>query len=719
VLGVPRRTFFRRVKEAIERAPHLVRGENEGRLVHLELLGPEALERWQALQRANDRVDGSAVVERLARFGDPELERAYLAEAERRAGILDSYSAIEPKMNCRGEPTRLVRDLLASWPATDPRVVADRPSWAKPISFRTLRLFHSRWKTRGIDALLPAQWAVQRGVEYTDDVAAVVRRLRLIDFPHLNTSQLYRRAVKLLGADAIGSLSTFKRRLKELCPADLQVLARQGLKTYRSKIAPYVPRDWATGIDVGEILIADHHQLDILAINADRKGALDRPWLTTFLDGRTRAPMGSFIGWYPNAEAVKRAFLDAIEPKAEPQFAHLYGIPKALYADNGKDFRAEHLEGLKGIFTELGIHVIHAIPFNAKAKIVERFHSTICEGWAKAQQSYWGSSAETRPERTRELAARYELALKEGRRDPSLPFMTLDEVRASYRAWLLEYLETPSAALTDAATGRVFTPAAIAAERREPPRVLPRSLYDAVALRATEATVDRGSVKLRHHELRTTLMYSAEELFGHHAEKVWVRWDPRDLNSVLITSMKPGVGVICRAELVTRSVQRADGTVDAPGVKRLAFARKRERELLEMQRRLARFQQEFDPHEAAKILLGPEPPQPAPPTAPLPAGGEAVTAMLPGPAALAREIRRRPPKRAVEHPSTVRPLDAPAVDADVEYVAELLGPRPELSPEAAIDPEMRAYDLQRQADWDAEAARVLANRKAQGRSAAK
>jgi transposase InsO family protein len=720
-IGISRTSFYERFSAEVAKSRlWLVRDEGRGRrFVHRDALSNDERRAWQRLladrlKAEARRVElgskyseqGAEILERLSAIGDVTAEAHYECEAQRRLELLLEYEALSPKY-IKGAPNPRAVEITQEWRCKDPVIIRDRKSWAKPISLRTLENYRVRYREVGFAALLPPRWSApkpgdRRVLEYPPDVADAIRKLRLVAFPNLGEEQLYKKARERLG-DVIGSVSTFRRRLRALVPRDLDVFARKGERTYAATVQTYVPRS-TEELDVCELLVGDHHQFDVEVINPERNGALDRPWLTAFVDMKTRAFVGWHISFQPNARAIKYAFRRAIEPKPHDAYAMLCGIPASVYIDNGKDFRAGALEGVEGMFTLCGVKVIHAIPFNAKAKTaVERQFGTVVELFSRAQPAYCGRSTDERTERYRAAASRYNALLKKGRRDPSLPFPTLEQFRASFEMWLLEYLERPHEGLADEATGRVFSPAAIAAERRLPPRLPTSDQLAALTFEATTRVVQKGYVQ------RDGVLYTADELYAYEGVQVTVRFDPLDLREVLVFDRAK---FVCRAAMANRSQQRADGTLDQAALDYRRRFESRKKKLRDEYARLRLSEGAGTVDEAAAMLLGPEPARLSAPSSPEVAPPpEAVTALLPVAASIARAMetpRAEPPANDTGE-STVRLME----ESDEAYVVERLSHRPEMPPEAHfLDEGSLAFYRQRQAEWDAAAARLIAERNA-------
>ena len=80
-------------------------------------------------------------------------------------------------------------------------------------------------------------------------------------------------------------------------------------------------------------------------------------------------------------------------------------IPDYVYQDNGRAFKSRFFNGDKnfnelgftGIYEKLGIKPVYATPYNAKAKVIERFFLEFQESFEKLMPSYIGTSIEHKP----------------------------------------------------------------------------------------------------------------------------------------------------------------------------------------------------------------------------------------------------------------------------------------------------------------------------------
>src|SRR5574344_1826081 len=102
---------------------------------------------------------------------------------------------------------------------------------------------------------------------------------------------------------------------------DKWILARDGEKALSDKVEPYIKRD-ASLLEVGDILVADGHKLAFNVINP-------------FTGKPTRATLvGYEIMLEENTQCIASALRNAI--------INLDMIPKIVYQDNGRAFRAKY-----------------------------------------------------------------------------------------------------------------------------------------------------------------------------------------------------------------------------------------------------------------------------------------------------------------------------------------------------------------------------------------
>ena len=158
---------------------------------------------------------------------------------------------------------------------------------------------------------------------------------------------------------------------------DQFVFWRQGKKAWNDECVISIMRDWNL-VDAGDIVIADGKVLNFETINPDT-GKPCRMTLLLFYDGRSRSPLGWEIMATENTQCISVAFRRTC--------IMLGKIPRVVYLDNGRAFRARFFKGSPdfeqagfcGLYRDLGCEVIHAWEYHGQAKPIERFFETMHE----------------------------------------------------------------------------------------------------------------------------------------------------------------------------------------------------------------------------------------------------------------------------------------------------------------------------------------------------
>lgn len=172
------------------------------------------------------------------------------------------------------------------------------------------------------------------------------------------------------------------------------VLRREGMKAYHDKVEPYIERD-ISKIEVGDILVADGHVLNFQVINPFT-GRPTRATLVGFLDWKSTALVGYEIMMTESTQCIASALRNSI--------INLGMIPKVVYQDNGKAFKSRFFQNtdfeedlFNGVYANLNIHSVFAKPYNARAKVIERFFREFQEEFEKGMPSYIGTCIEDKP----------------------------------------------------------------------------------------------------------------------------------------------------------------------------------------------------------------------------------------------------------------------------------------------------------------------------------
>lgn len=319
---------------------------------------------------------------------------------------------------------------------------------------------------------------------------------------------------------------------------DKWVLARDGEKALSDKVEPYIKRD-ASLLDVGDILVADGHKLAFQVINPFT-GKPCRATLVGFLDWKSTALVGYEIMLEENTQCIASALRNAI--------INLDMIPKIVYQDNGRAFRAKYFTddkgfgelGFYGLYAKLGIETVFARPYNARAKVIERFFKEFQEGFEKLMPSYVGSSISNKPA--------YLKRNEKIHRNLHQEFIpTIEETIKMIDMWLKFKNSQPC---TNAPN---MTIAEVLESRKK--QNIDKSLLDDLMLATEMKTIQRNGIRFLNCD------YFDERLYGLRG-KVLVKYNLFDLTSVKIFT--PKGEYLCTAERVTETHPMAKllGTVE-------------------------------------------------------------------------------------------------------------------------------------------------------------
>lgn len=270
------------------------------------------------------------------------------------------------------------------------------------ISIGTLR----RWiqvyrKHENADCLIPKYKSTRQG-EYNTILDSEMKNILLTLLLHPSQYKIGK-AIKLTkgilekrGYEYLPCDLTFKRYAENFRKNNYAewVLRREGMKAYHDKVEPYIERD-ISKIEVGDIIIADGHVLNFQVINPFT-GKPTRATLVGFLDWKSTALVGYEIMMTESTQCIASALRNSI--------LNLGMIPKVVYQDNGRAFKSRFFQNnnfdeniFNGVYANLNIHSIFAKPYNARAKVIERFFLEFQEELEKGMPSYIGTSIENKP----------------------------------------------------------------------------------------------------------------------------------------------------------------------------------------------------------------------------------------------------------------------------------------------------------------------------------
>ena len=319
---------------------------------------------------------------------------------------------------------------------------------------------------------------------------------------------------------------------------DKWVLARDGEKVLSDKVEPYIKRD-ASLLDVGDILVADGHKLAFQVINPFT-GKPCRATLVGFLDWKSTALVGYEIMLEENTQCIASALRNAI--------INLDMIPKIVYQDNGRAFRAKYFTddkgfgelGFYGLYAKLGIETVFARPYNARSKVIERFFKEFQEGFEKLMPSYVGSSIINKP-----AYLKRNEKFHSNLHNDYIP--TIEETIKMIDMWLKFKNSQPCTNAPNMTIAEVL-------ENRNKQNI-DKSLLDDLMMATEVKTIQRNGVRFLNCD------YFDERLYGLRG-KVLVKYNLFDLTSVKVFT--PKGEYLCTAERVTETHPMAKilGTVE-------------------------------------------------------------------------------------------------------------------------------------------------------------
>ena len=333
---------------------------------------------------------------------------------------------------------------------------------------------------------------------------------------------------------------------------DKWILARDGEKALSDKVEPYIKRD-ASLLEVGDILVADGHNLAFNVINPFT-GKRTRATLVGFLDWKSTALVGYEIMLEENTQCIASALRNSI--------INLDMIPKIVYQDNGRAFRAKYFNddrgfselGFNGLYSKLGIETVFARPYNARAKVIERFFKEFQESFEKLLPSYVGSNIQNKPaymmrneKLHKRLAGRVRSAFAEQNTQTRLTpankqqihndfVPTLDETIKMIDMWLNFKNSQPCPNAPDKTIAEVL-------ESRKRQNV-DINLLDDLMLATEVKTIQRNGIRFLNCD------YFDERLYGFKS-KVLIKYNLFDLTSIKVYTTKGEY--LCTAGRVTET----------------------------------------------------------------------------------------------------------------------------------------------------------------------
>jgi putative transposase len=454
--------------------------------------------------------------------GEPPLNLAEVpawarAKAERRLELVQRAQAL--LAGSRGGRTAALRGLAVE----------------AGVSSGTLYEWLASFGREGFAGLIPAA-PVKKG-SFTALSPALQEFVteQFLDPRRPSPTTVYRRVVEACAhlREPAPSPATVNRYLRTL-PLPAVVLARQGPKAWRAQCEPKCERDFST-LDVGAWWVSDHREFDVFvavqwwdATARELKSRIARPWLTAWLDLRSRTLVGWQVCLSPSSETIACALRDGILR---------YGLPTHLYRDNGKDYTCHYWGGRArthrgvtlseeacallrpGVLSEAGVSLHAALPYTPWSKPIESWFGHTFPEWERTLPGWCGRDNKERPEKLADEIARGEL-------------LTLEAFIERVAERICAYNATPHSALDGATPDRLWQGVTI---ERPQPRTL-----DLLLMRHKPVTVTAQGIRLFGR------CYWHDELALRIRQRVDVKYDPREIGRLICFDAVTGA-YLCEA----------------------------------------------------------------------------------------------------------------------------------------------------------------------------
>ena len=279
----------------------------------------------------------------------------------------------------------------------------------KGIGVRTLDNYIALFKGDGYYNLIPDWNNGAREKLLNAEITKFIERSYLVELgPPLK--KVWEDSVRLLGGKypRHPSYRTFAHYVHSKWTSSQQLLIRDP-EAWNRKYSPHVRRDWSK-VEINEVWLADGKQLDICCLY---RGKPIFPWVSVFMDAKSR----KFVGWIMtpthNSLSIGQAFVYGVRQ---------YGPPKTVYIDHGKDYKSKYISGEKvrkdkviklfedidqtmipGILRDLGVEIFFSAPYNPREKIIEANFGIFTDR-LRHLPGYRGHNIKTRPKKlTQEL----------------------------------------------------------------------------------------------------------------------------------------------------------------------------------------------------------------------------------------------------------------------------------------------------------------------------
>ncbi len=488
VLRVAETTIERRAERGLykyEYAPGRGRGGRQLRIA-LESLPQEAQDRYNGVHPSEDR-------------DKPASAYLHMTDAQREKAAF-KHLAVAAYKDFKQEYSGL--DKMVAFLE---RFNAEHPE--KPITRRQLNHWETLFDRDGVEGLVDRRGGGNKGSTDIPPEAWDLFRVYWLSEGRPTVESCVEIVADELGMQ-LPTPATFRRQIKDKIPLMVQDRYRKGKKYYEDHHAPYNPRDYS-GYHSNDCWIADHHVFDLAVL--DQNGKVVRPWLSAWEDLHSRMIVGYALNFVsPNSDIVLDSFARA---------CYQCGLPDSIKLDNGKDYKAFDLfntEFSMAVCREMQIEVSFALPYNAKAKPIERLFGTLEKKYCKHFPQYLSNDPKTRPEKMRKR--------NDQLKQDAMPY-------EKFKKLVDDLIKTYNTSPNSALKGK--TPRDAYAEGFAKPMrvVVGEDALNMFLMRTTKLLkVGRNGIRVP----QIGYQFDDEKLYAHRGKSVYVRYNSDDVRTVYV-----------------------------------------------------------------------------------------------------------------------------------------------------------------------------------------
>jgi putative transposase len=318
---------------------------------------------------------------------------------------------------------------------------------------------------------------------------------------------------------SIPALRSIHKWINDHIPAAALILHREGVAAYEARCAPFIQSD-PDSYAPGECWVGDHHQLNFWVRHRQR---WIRPWLTMWMDYRSRKPVGWVMCTSPNQTTILRAF---------GRGAATVGLPSRVKIDNGRDYDSQMWTGTtkakrrvlgrgymdeklcRGLYAMMDVSVSFSIPYHPQSKPVERFFATVDTQFSKQIETYCGADSARKPEYVNDML-KSKFTQARG--------LTLESASKLIEKWFDAYSNTVhKGAGMDATPNEVFS-------RRVSRRSLAKGTLELLL------QVWSGEIKVGKNGIRFNNMLYGQfdaQVMAYHGSSVRIAYNPDDISTI-------------------------------------------------------------------------------------------------------------------------------------------------------------------------------------------